>query len=131
MYVPLNCVIIDSDATNRQELSIFLGRFGVNVVAQLPTADNLPGLLNRSDAPQLVIINLDPQTHEMLRRVGHLPRQFPSISFFLMSQVLEATLLMEAMHLGVREFIPLPMSEDKLTAAIVRGALGFGMGKKA
>ncbi|HET6248208.1 MAG TPA: AAA family ATPase [Tepidisphaeraceae bacterium] len=131
MYVPLNCVIIDADATNRQELALFLGRFGVNVVAQLPTADNLQGLLNRSDAPQLVMLNLDPQTHEMLRRIGHMPRQFPTISFFLMSQVLDATLLMEAMHLGVREFIPLPMSEEKLTAAIERVAQGMGMGKKA
>ena len=31
-----------------------------------------------------------------------------------MSQVLDANLLMDAMHLGVREFIPLPMSEEKL-----------------
>ena len=131
MYVPLNCVIIDADATNRQELALFLGRFGVNVTSQLPGVDNLPGLLNRSDAPQLVIINLDPQTNEMLRRVGHLPRQFATISFFLMSQVLDATLLMEAMHLGIREFIPLPMSEEKLTAAIERVAQGMGMGKKA
>ena len=131
MYVPLNCVIIDSDAANRQELAVFLGRFGVHVVSQLSAVDSLASLLNRSDAPQLVIINLDPQTHEMLRRVGHLPRQFPSISFFLMSQLLDANLLMEAMHLGIREFIPLPMSEDKLTAAIERVAQSFGMGKKA
>ena len=131
MYVPLNCAIIDSDATNRQELAGFLGRFGVHVVAQLPGIDSLPSLLTRTDAPQLVMINLDPAAPETLRRVGHLPRQFPSISFFLMSQVLDANLLMEAMHLGVREFIPLPMSEDKLTAAIERVAQGFGMGKKA
>jgi len=38
---------------------------------------------------------------------------------------------MEAMHLGVREFIPLPMSEQKLTAAIERVAAGHGMGKRA
>ena len=34
MYVPLNCVIIDSDAANRQELATFLGRFGVHVVGR-------------------------------------------------------------------------------------------------
>jgi Mrp family chromosome partitioning ATPase len=48
-----------------------------------------------------------------------------------MSQLLDANLLMEAMHLGVREFIPLPMSEQKLTAAIERVAAGHGMGKRA
>ncbi|HWE94400.1 MAG TPA: AAA family ATPase [Tepidisphaeraceae bacterium] len=131
MYVPLNCVIIDADATNRQELTVFLGRFGVHVVAQVASIDGLPAMINRVDAPQLVIINLDPNSADMLRKIGHLPRQFPSISFFVMSQTFDANLLMEAMHLGIKEFIPLPMSEDKLTAAIERVAQGFGMGKKA
>ncbi|MDB5329008.1 MAG: response regulator receiver protein [Phycisphaerales bacterium] len=131
MYVPLNCVIIDADATNRQELTTFLGRFGVHVVAQVGSIDGLPAMINRVDAPQLVIINLDPNSAEMLRKIGHLPRQFPSISFFVMSQTFDANLLMEAMHLGIKEFIPLPMSEEKLTAAIERVAQGFGMGKKA
>ncbi len=72
-----------------------------------------------------------PTRRKRCERVGHLPRQHPAISFFLMSQVLDANLLMEAMHLGVQEFIPLPMSEDKLTAAIERVAQSFGMGKKA
>ena len=131
MYVPLNCVIIDGDANNRTELAGFLSRFGVHVVAQMANTDTLAAMINRNDAPQLVIINLDPNTQETLRRVGHLPRQHPSISFFLMSQVLDPNLLMEAMHLGVREFIPLPMTEDKLTSAIERVAQSFGMGKKA
>jgi len=131
MYVSLNCVIIDGDAANRQELAVFLGKFGVHVVAQLPVCDSLPALLSRSDAPQLVLLNLDPNTQETLRRIGHLPRQYPTVSFFVMSQVLDANILMEAMHLGVREFIPLPMSEEKLTGAIERVAQAFGMGKKA
>jgi pilus assembly protein CpaE len=88
-------------------------------------------MLGRSEAPQLVIINLDPNAGDTLKRVGHFPRQFPGTSFFLMSQLLDANLLMEAMHLGVREFIPLPMSEQKLTAAIERVAAGHGMGKRA
>ena len=131
MYVPLNCVIVDADSANRQELATFLGGYGVNVVAQLPAADGLSGLLGRPDAPQLVIINLDPGAQESLRRVGHLPRQYTGTSFFLMSQLLDANLLMEAMHLGVKEFIPLPMSEQKFAAAIERVAGQYGMGKKA
>ena len=61
MYVPLNCVIIDVDSANRQELAGFLGKFGVHVVNQFANADPLANLLNRSDAPQLVVVNLDPQ----------------------------------------------------------------------
>jgi pilus assembly protein CpaE len=131
MYVQLNCAIVDADQENRQELAGFLERFGIHIVAQMSTPDALPSLLGKPEGPQLVIINLDPNAQDTLKRVGHFPRQYPGISFFLMSQVLDANLLMEAMHLGVREFIPLPMSEQKLTAAIERVAAGHGMGKRA
>jgi pilus assembly protein CpaE len=131
MYVQLNSVIVDSDGVNRQELATFLGAFGVNLVAQLPTAETLPGLLQRSDAPQLAIINLDPNAADNLKKIATLPRQFPNTSFFVMSQVLDANLLMDAMHLGVKEFIPLPIAEAKFAAAIERVAHIHGMGKRA
>lgn len=131
MFVQLTCAIVDADASNRQEMAAFLSRFGIPVVAQLATVDGLPALLSRSDAPQLVIVNLDPNAHASLRAIGHLPRQNPAISFFVMSQLLDANLLMEAMHLGVKEFIPLPMSEEKFTSALERVASAHGAGKKA
>jgi pilus assembly protein CpaE len=131
MFVQLNSVIIDGDANNRQELANFLSSFGVNLVGQYPSCDQLPTLLARSDAPQLVIINLDPGASDNLRKIGKLPRQFPSISFFVMSQVLDPNLLMEAMHLGVKEFIPLPIAEAKFASAVERAAQTHGMGKRA
>jgi pilus assembly protein CpaE len=131
MYVQLNCVIVDADEANRQELAAFLNSMGVNVMAQLPAADGLSSLLGRPDAPQLVIVNLDPGAQESLKKIGHLPRQFTGTSFFLMSELLDANLLMEAMHLGVKEFIPLPMSEKKFAAALERVAQSYGMGKRA
>src|SRR5207244_4117459 len=131
MDVQLTSIIVDADSANRQEMAGFLAQFGVNVVAQFSTTDTLPAQLARPDAPQVVIINLDPAAQDTLRRIAHLPRQFPAISFFLMSQVLDANLLMEAMHLGVKEFIPLPVSEEKFAAAIERVASQHGMGKRA
>ena len=131
MFVQLTCAIVDADASNRQEMAAFLSRFGIPVIAQLATVDGLPALLGRSEAPQLVILILDPNAHAALRAIGHLPRQNPSVSFFVMSQLLDANLLMEAMHLGVKEFIPLPMSEEKFSNAIERVATAHGAGKKA
>ena len=131
MYVQLTCAIVDADATNRQELAGFLEKFGIHIVAQMPTPDSLPTMLAKPECPQLVIVNLDPNAADTLKRIAALPRQYPSVNFFLMSHVLDANLLMEAMHLGVREFIPLPMSEQKLTAAIERVAANQGMGKRA
>ena len=131
MFFSLNCAIVDADETNRLELSTFLTRLGVHPTALLPGVDGVAQLLARPDAPQLVIINLDPGAHGTLAKISHLPRQYPNISFFLMSQVLDPHLLMEAMHLGVKEFIPLPMSEQKLAAAVERVAQTYGVHKKA
>jgi len=131
MYVQLTSVIVDADAANRQELAMFLGQNGVSVVAQLPSVDQLSTVLGRADAPQLCVVNLDPNASDSLKRLGGLPRQYHNVSFFVMSQVLDPNLLMDAMHLGVKEFIPLPMSPEKFVGAIERVASMNGMGKKA
>ena len=131
MYVQLNAAIIDADATNRQELANFLATFGVHIVAQFANCDALTGLLGRSDAPQLVVVNLDPGAADSLRKISTLPRQFPNTSFFVMSTALDPEVLMEAMHMGVKEFIPLPIAEPKFAAAIERCAQIHGMGKRA
>ena len=131
MHVQLNCVVVDSDDQNRQEMASFLTTFGVQVVAQLSNTDPLEAMLNRSDAPQLVVVNLDPGATDSLRRIGHLPRQFHNVSFFALSQVLDPNLLMDVMAAGVKEFVPLPINEIRFTAALERLANVNGMGKRA
>jgi pilus assembly protein CpaE len=130
MFMQMTCVIVDSDETNRQELATFLTRFGVEPTALFPSVEHLAPTLARPDAPILAIVNLDPHPQEMLKRIGHLPRQHPNVSFFLMSQTVEPHLLMEAMHLGIKEFIPLPINEEKFSAAMERVAQTHGMGKR-
>lgn len=131
MLIQLNCVVIDADAANRQEMAVFLANYGVNVVAQLPNLDSLPSLLARPDAPQLVVANLDPGPHETLKKIGTLIRQFANVSFFVLSQVMDPHLLMDAMHMGVKEFVPLPIVEEKFASGIERVAQQYGMGKRA
>src|SRR4051812_9657197 len=131
MYVQLTAIIVDADQTNRQELAGFLSGFGLNVTAQMGSPEPLNAALSRPDAPQVVIINLDPMAHENLKKMAHLPQQYPQVSFFVMSTVVDPQLLMDAMHIGVREFLPLPISEQKFAAAIERAGNTHGMGKRA
>lgn len=131
MFVQLNAIVIDPEPSNRSEMSAFLTQRGVHVIQQLGATDTLASYLQRSDGAQLVVINLDPNPNETLKRIGHFPRQFPTVSFFALSQLMDAHLLMDAMHLGVKEFIPLPIHVEKFTAAIDRVAGMNGMGKKA
>lgn len=131
MHVQLNCVIVDPDDQNRQEMAGFLTTFGITVMSQLSNTDTLEAMLNRSDAPQLVVINLDPGAGDSLKRIGHLPRHFHNVSFFALSQVMDPNLLMDAMAIGVREFVPLPINEVRFTAALERLSSVNGMGKRA
>lgn len=131
MYVQLNCALVDADVTNRQEMAGFLAQYGINLSAQMSSPEQLPQLLAGPEAPQLVIVNLDPSPLATLKQMAALPRQFTNASFFVMSQTIDPHLLMEAMHLGVKEFIPLPIPMEKMAAAIDRVASTFGMGKKA
>jgi pilus assembly protein CpaE len=122
----LNCVIVDANAENRQEMSNFLSDHGATVIAVLANLEPLPPLLRRTDggAPHLVMVNLDPNAPETLRTVGPLVRQFPGTSFFVMSQQqqVDVQLLMDAMHFGIKEFIRLPADPEKLVAGIERVA---------
>ncbi len=131
MFVQLNCVVVDTDPSNRVEMGNFLSNHGVNVVAQCPGVDQVATALGREDGPQMAVVNLDPNPHASLKKVGQLVRQFPSVSFFVLSQTVDPQLLMDAMHAGVKEFVPLPIVEEKFAAGIERIAQMHGMGKHA
>ena len=131
MYTQLNAIIVDADNANREELGNFLTHFGVNMVGQYPSPEQLPSLLNRPDAPQLVVINLDPNAAETLKKISQYPKAFPGVSFLLMSQTVDPNVLMEAMHLGIKEFIPLPVPEEKFAAAMERISQMHGGNKTA
>src|SRR5438045_6449301 len=105
MFVQLHCVVVDSDVSNRQEMANFLSNHGVNVVAQLPTAEQLPTVLVRREAAQLVVVNLDPNPQESLKVVGQLVRQLPNTSLLVMRLTVDALLAMEAIKMGTREFV--------------------------
>ena len=131
MFIQLSAIIVDADATNRQELAGFLKGLGLSVQQQLAGPEDLKAALARSEAPQVVLMNVDPAAAETLAAVGSLPRAHPQTAFFVMSQLLDPSLLMRAMSLGFREFIPLPMTEQTLVEALERVAQSQASGKRA
>ena len=122
MFIQLSAYIVDADPENRQELAEFLNHAGVGVNLALESAEQLDEALARGEPPQIAIVNLDPNAADSLRAVADLPRRYPNVSFFVLSQVLDPQLLMEAMSHGFREFIPLPIQEPKFKAALERVA---------
>ncbi|MEM8873467.1 MAG: AAA family ATPase [Planctomycetota bacterium] len=130
MFIQLSAIIVDSDAENRVELCEFLNGLGVNVAQQLDSVEHLDTYLARSEAPQLAIVNLDPNAADMLHTISDLPGKYPGVAFFVMSQVLDPQLLMDAMAHGFREFVPLPIQEQKFGASLERVAKVHNVGRK-
>ena len=131
MLVHFSAVVVDPDPSNRQEMASFLATHGVAVGAQVVTIEQMAEALSQHEPPRLAVVNIDPNPHEQLQRLAPWIRQYPNTSFFVVSQVVEASLLMEAMHIGVHEFVPMPINQAKLVAAIDRIAQAQGPAKRA
>jgi pilus assembly protein CpaE len=129
--VQLSCVIVDPDNVQRQELMTFLQNRGVSQLSGLARLDQLEPLLSGATPPRLVIVHIDPDPQESLARLTPLIRRFQQTSFFVMSSVLEASLVLDAMHAGVKEFVTLPVNQQKFVAALERVAQLSGLDKRA
>ena len=122
MFIQLSAAIVDPDAANRGELAQVLSGYGISVLRQFETVAELEAYLSEGDPPQVAVVNLDPSARDTLDAMATLPRRHPQTAIFAMSQVLDPQLLMRSMSLGIREFIPLPMTEQVLTDALERAA---------
>ena len=85
----------------------------------------------RPEAPRLVVVHLDPDPQQSLEKLTPLIRQHPAVNFFVMTAVLETSLVLDAMHAGVKEFVPLPVNQQKFIAALARVAQLEGLEKRA
>jgi len=117
MIVQLPTIVVDANPANLEEMADFLSRLGVDVVARharLGEVDITPG----PRAPQLLVVNLDPDPHTSLDALASLMQHAPDLAVWVMSEATDPQLLMEAMHLGVREFISVPAQPDRLQRAV-------------
>src|SRR5436309_3137507 len=98
MFAQLTAAVVDAAPTNREEMSAFLTTHHVEVAASFASLDQLEQMLKSPAAPKLAVVTLDPQPWDTLHKVGALIRRFPETHFFVVSQVVDAKLLMDAIR---------------------------------
>jgi pilus assembly protein CpaE len=130
MFIQLTAIIVDADEANRNELASFLSMHGVTTIGVAASIEQLSNQLAKGDKPQLVVVNLDPGAVDAVKVLGPLVKNYPDLAFFTMSQVMDTNLLMDIMHTGIKEFIPLPINEARFKAAIDRLASSHGLQAK-
>lgn len=130
MFASITAAVVDADSESRLEMTAFLAEHNVQVLAALPAVDQLASLLAGGD-PQLVVVHLSPDPAQVLYQVAPLVRQYPNVNFFVLSESVDAGLLMEAIRVGVTEFIPLPVEEERFRQGLERLAQSVVPNKRA
>ncbi len=131
MFVSLTAVVVDADAAQRQNIAQALSACGVGLAEQLDDLARLPALLGRAKPPRIVIVNLGSDPRDVLRRIDAHARKFPAVRFVAIARDASAETVMDAMDAGVTAFLPLPIEQARLTAALDRLAGTGNLARRA
>jgi pilus assembly protein CpaE len=115
----ISTILVDADPANRDDVAQVLASRGVTVAGQLDHLDQISTTLARI-AGSLVIVNLEPVPREALRRLGPIIRKFPASGFIAMARADSADLVIDAIEVGIKAFIPLPLDRARLIGALDR-----------
>ncbi len=75
--------------------------------------------LSGNARPDVVLVEMDGQSH-VPPWLERLPQEMPQTPVLLCSHTLEPEFLIRIMQVGIREFLPMPLTHDDLEAAISR-----------
>ncbi len=75
--------------------------------------------LSGNARPDVVLVEMDGQSH-VPPWLERLPQEMPQTPVLLCSHTLEPEFLIRIMQVGIREFLPMPLTPDDLEAAISR-----------
>ncbi|MCH8241208.1 MAG: hypothetical protein IH897_01200 [Planctomycetes bacterium] len=113
-------IIVNADDALRSELrSVLLNVTGVKVVAEVDE----PALLERAVKQfqvNAVLINLDPSPEAVLPVVAEVVAASADIAFIATSASTDGKLILEAIRLGIKEFLPKPIDAKTFAETIDR-----------
>jgi pilus assembly protein CpaE len=122
MACDIRFIVLNADETFGTELRGTLLHFeGVKIIAEVDE----PALLHQAVKQfpvDVLLANLDPNPEAVLHIVGEVASSEPALSVFATSESTEGQLILRAMRLGVREFLPRPIDARTLEEAIEKVA---------
>jgi len=100
---------------------VLLGIDGVKIVAEVDEAALL-GQAVMQFPVEIVLANLDPSPESVLPIVGDVAAANPNVAVFAASESTDGPLILKAMRLGIKEFLPTPLDAKTLAEAIAKVA---------
>ena len=115
-------IIYNSDEQFGKELRALLLSFaGVKIVAEVDEVALLPQTVKRCPV-DVLLVNLDPTPEAILPVAGEIATAESQLAVFAASSSTDGQLILNAMRLGLREFLPRPIDPTTLGDAIERVA---------
>ncbi len=118
----LKFVIFNRDERFTPELrALLLKHEGAKIIAEVDE----PAMLGQAVAqfaPHVLMANLDPAPELILPMVGEIAAANRDVAVFAASESSEGSLILKAMRLGIREFLPRPIDGKNLDEAIEKVA---------
>lgn len=105
------------DATASKLRSILLSVEGVKIVAEIDEPALLPQAVERISA-DAAFVHLDPAPEAVLAMAAELIRHHPELPVIGASDSSDGQLILSAMRVGFKEFLPEPLNLAELTAAL-------------
>lgn len=113
-------IIVNADDALRTELrSVLLNITGVKIVAEVDE----PALLERAVKQfqvDAVLLNLDPSPEAVLPVVEEVVAATDKLTFIATSASTDGQLILKAIRLGIKEFLPKPLEEKSLLETLER-----------
>lgn len=100
---------------------VLAGLGGTKIVAEVDEAALVPQAVSQFPL-DILLVNLDPSPESVLPIVGEVVSANRDLAVFVASESTDGQLILKAMRMGVREFVPKPVDPNGLKEAIDRVA---------
>jgi len=112
----LSVLYVEDDAAAREEISIFLKRRVKKLVTAMNGEEGL--LLFREERPDLVVTDIQMPVMNGLKMVRAMREEYRGILVIVTTAHSDMTNMLEAIDIGVDQYVMKPVDSDKLSAAM-------------
>ena len=113
----INCLVIDSDPEAIRQIDV-LSRMVDTIELRWKTNSMKTGFeIIRKHHPEMAIVGLDAGTDSTIESLSAMAGEFPSLYLLVLSEPIDADLILKAMRAGAHDFLCKPVKENDLRSA--------------
>ena len=118
----IRLILFNADESAAMSLrSSLLAIDGVKIVADVDEPTLLPQAVQKIPT-DILFVHLDPDPQAVLNMAGEVARSNPNVAVVAASECTDGQLILSAMRMGVKEFLPKPLDMKELTEALEKVA---------